>query len=297
MTAPSRTWPARSRYGRMPPEPGPAPRFGEAVSEALDRCREVLAAAQPPTAAGSWTKQNVFGQPEPVTAADIAVQEILARACASAFPGIPVVAEENRPHLGDIPGTCVIIDPIDGTVPFLNGSPVYTIAACLIEAGYPAQAVVDFPAYAVRVLAEAGHGVQVRGPGHLPAFGPSSLLASPAQATAVRDAARDTGTWTVTPVPTTSAKMVLVALARADAAVRVRAAAPGVAPWDYAAAALIVQEAGGIVRDDQDRNLARSAPSPVNGWLACRGPELAGPLRQIMTGSAAQPAKGDTGAL
>jgi fructose-1,6-bisphosphatase/inositol monophosphatase family enzyme len=281
----------------MRAERGLAARFIDVISRALDRCREVLAGG-PPAPPGVWEKDSVFGWRELVTAADLAVQDILAGACAAAFPGIPVVAEESCPRLGVIPPSCVIIDPVDGTVPFLNGSPCYTITVCLAQAGRPVAAAVDLPAYGVRVLAREGQGAQARGStGRLPCFGPRVLLASPVQAGAVRQAVRHAPGWMVRPLPTTSAKMVLAGLGRAGAAVRVRAATPGVAPWDYAAAALIVREAGGIVRDDQDRDLARTPPAVVNGWLACRDTETAQALRRIMTGAPLVAGEGDSRAV
>lgn len=274
----------------MRADAGRGPLRDEAIDAALDRCRKELAAVRPATV-GSWTKVNVFGASEPVTTADVAVQRTLLRACRLALPEVPVIAEEGQETLGHIPGTCVLIDPIDGTIPFLSGSSLYTISICLVVDDRPLHAVVDFPAYGVRVWARADRGIDVRGDvGGLPAFGSSSLLVSPAQAARVRAAlvkARARApAITVTPVPTTSAKMVLVALLKAGAALRVRGASAGVAPWDYAAAALIAREAGATVRDDGGRDLARGAVSAVNGWMACRRPPPAplAVLRRVMAG-------------
>lgn len=261
--------------------------YAEAIDTALDECRRELAAARPSTVR-RWTKENVFGGTEEVTAADVAVQRILTQGCDRVLPQVPVVAEEGLRRLGPLPASCVVIDPIDGTAPFLGGSLVYTISVCLLAGTRPSQAVVDFPAYDVRVWARAGGGITVRGRiGRLPSYGPSSLLAGPAQATRVREAVRPADGMSVAPVPTTSAKMVFVALSRATAAVRIRGAVAGVAPWDYAAAALIVDEAGGVVRDDRGRDLARCTVSPVNGWLAYRPPEPDVRLRRIVRGEEA----------
>lgn len=251
------------------------------AGEALDRCRSALAGAQEPVR--SWTKENAFGRPEPVSEADLAVEDILAGAFTAFDPDLPVVAEERRPDLEHLPGRCIIIDPIDGTIPFLNGSPLYAITVCLVRDGHPACAIVDLPAFAIRVLATPGQGLSAEGDlARLPDFGPRSVLMWPAQLPTLRGAGREAGFSVVEAVPATSVKMLLVALGRAAAAVRAPAAAASVAPWDYIAPALIVCEAGGTVRDDQDRDLAQSAPAPVNGWLACSSPQLIGPLHQIM---------------
>jgi fructose-1,6-bisphosphatase/inositol monophosphatase family enzyme len=256
--------------------------FRQACDTALDQCRVVLAAARGKPA-HSWSKRNVFGHPELVSDADMMAQEILTTALARRFPGVPVIAEEGTQHLGSIPGTCILIDPIDGTVPFLGGSPLYTITACLVDGGRPVQALVDFPAYRVRVLAGAGQGTRVHG--HvacLPDPGPAAVLVSPAQEEIAGKLSRAAGITDVRPVPTTSVKMTLVALGRAGAAIRLPGTAASVAPWDYAAAALIASEADAITLDEHGRDLARSPPSVVNGWLACRESTLVGPLRGVM---------------
>jgi myo-inositol-1(or 4)-monophosphatase len=260
----------------------PAAWFADCASDALDQCRAALAALHQPR---SWTKRNAFGRPEPVSEADLAVERILTGALTALDPGLPVVAEEQHPELAaHVPGRCAVIDPIDGTVPFLQGSPLYAITVCLIEQGRPACALVDLPAFRIRVQAAPGLGLHADGDlTRLPDFGPGSVLVSPAQLSRTRDTGQGAGFTAVEAVPTTSVKMTLVALGRAEAAVRVPAAATPVAPWDYAAPALIVSEAGGTVLDDQGRNLAIAVPAPVSGWLACRRAALIGQLRQIMT--------------
>jgi fructose-1,6-bisphosphatase/inositol monophosphatase family enzyme len=274
-------------------DPSHEARFRQACDAALDQCRVVLAAARDKPVR-SWSKRNVFGHPELASEADMRAQEILTTAFARRFPGVPVIAEEGTQHLGSIPGTCILVDPIDGTVPFLGGSSFYTITACLVDGGRPVQAVVDFPAYRVRVLAGAGQGTRVHGQAAcLPGPGPAAVLVSPAQAEIARKLSRSAGIADIRPVPTTSMKMTLVALGRAGAAIRLPGATGSVAPWDYAAAALIVVEAGGIAHDEHDRDLARSAPSIVNGWLACREPGLAGPLRRVMARPVRQGEAGD----
>jgi hypothetical protein len=109
----------------MAPDIAPAARFADCVSGALDRCRTALSDLQQPQ---SWVKRNVFGHDEPVSEADLEVERILIGALRALDPGLPVVAEEQHPELADhLPGRCAVIDPIDGTVPFLQGMPFYGI--------------------------------------------------------------------------------------------------------------------------------------------------------------------------
>lgn len=255
----------------------------EAGSE-LDRCRDLIASRR--LHGRVWAKRNVFGLSEPVTGADVAIQEILTGLCARSLPGVPVIGEEGQIHRPHIPGTCVLIDPIDGTGPLLRGEHDFSISLCVVDAGRPCEALVDLPGYGVRVTARAGQGVRVEGMlCGLPDLGPDTLLASPGQARRVSDAVRRTpGTshLLVRPVPTTSVKIVLAALGRAGAAIRVEDPVTGVAPWDYAAASLIMSEAGGAVTDECGGDLGGIPPRFVTAWLACRGPRLCGPLRALL---------------
>jgi fructose-1,6-bisphosphatase/inositol monophosphatase family enzyme len=264
--------------------------FEEALSPALDHCRHLIASRSARTAR-TWAKQNIFGAAEPVTATDIEIQDVLTRACARAFPSVPVIGEEGPACGKTIPGTCFLIDPIDGTGPFLRGERTYTISVCLAEDGRPRHALVDLPGYGLRVWAHAGEGVLVQGaPAVLPAFGAGTLLASPGQARVVAAAARDapqTRPLTVRAVPTTSMKMILVALHHASAAVRCQQPRTGAAPWDYAAAALILAESGAIARGTGNRDLSSSLPVAARGWLACRDTRLLAPLLAIASSACA----------
>ncbi|MCX4827067.1 hypothetical protein OG883_46370 [Streptomyces sp. NBC_01142] len=225
-------------------------------------------------------KRSVHGGIEPVTELDLRLQDLITTALEKAWPGLPVIAEEGRESIGPIPDDCVLVDPLDGTVPFLEGSPFFAIAICLVRSGRPVQAIVDLPAYQVRVSA-TGSALTVTGDlDRLPTFAPDTVLTSPRH---TELAARLLPTRTVAAVPTASVKMILVALGRARAAAYLPAARGSAAPWDYAAAALAVHAAGGEVRDPTGRDLARTRPARLDGWLATRhAPRPPGDLKPLM---------------
>jgi fructose-1,6-bisphosphatase/inositol monophosphatase family enzyme len=81
----------------------------------------------------------------PVTAADLAINELVIRRCTSAFPGIGVLGEEQSID-GDIgQGLLWVCDPIDGTIPYSFGMGLSTFCLALVEDGVPKVGVVyDF---------------------------------------------------------------------------------------------------------------------------------------------------------
>jgi len=234
----------------------------------LDTCRAMIAEfRQAPTEA--FAKRNIRGRMEPVTDIDLRVQDLLTSAFRAGFPGTPVIAEERLASLPPLPPDCLLIDPIDGTRPLLAGEPYFAIAACLVRHGRPEQAVIDLPAFGLRLTAAPG-GLHVGGdPSRLPAFKPADVLTSPRHVSQLSRLLRrdDTPGPRAVPVPTATVKMLLVALGRAAAAVYLPGF-DGAAPWDYAAGALAIAAAGGIARDDTGRDLARTTPALIDGWAA-----------------------------
>ncbi|MBX9590731.1 MAG: 3'(2'),5'-bisphosphate nucleotidase CysQ [Hyphomonadaceae bacterium] len=84
----------------------------------------------------------------PVTVADHESEDIILAGLARLAPGIPVVSEEAA-AAGRIPVTgdsFFLVDPLDGTKPFIRGSPQFTINIALILARRPVFGLVYAPA-------------------------------------------------------------------------------------------------------------------------------------------------------
>src|SRR5262245_51515855 len=84
----------------------------------------------------------------PVTIADRESEEIILEGLACAAPGVAVVSEEAAAagHIPAIGATYFLVDPIDGTKPFLRREPHFTINIALIEDGNPVLGLVYAPA-------------------------------------------------------------------------------------------------------------------------------------------------------
>ncbi len=97
-----------------------------------------------------------------VTEWDTRSEELILRRLAELAPGVPVLAEESGEH-GDTDGEqCWVIDPIDGTVNFAHGVPLFGVSISLEEAGKPVAGVVSAPAMGWEFSACLGGGSNMR---------------------------------------------------------------------------------------------------------------------------------------
>jgi myo-inositol-1(or 4)-monophosphatase len=97
------------------------------------------------------------GPRDVVTAADLASERHVLRRLTELFPGDGVVAEEG----GRVPaggGRAWYVDPLDGTMNFSRGIPVWAVSLALFEDGRPALGVVHDPIRQEAFTALAGSG-------------------------------------------------------------------------------------------------------------------------------------------
>jgi len=84
----------------------------------------------------------------PVTAADLASEELLRAELAAILPGVPVIAEEAVAEgRGESPADAfLLVDPLDGTREFVSASGEFTVNIGLVVDGVPAFGIVYGPA-------------------------------------------------------------------------------------------------------------------------------------------------------
>jgi 3'(2'), 5'-bisphosphate nucleotidase len=85
----------------------------------------------------------------PVTAADLAADEIIRRELARHVPGVPVITEESCTAASAANAAAarfILVDPLDGTREFIKGSAEFTVNIALIEQGTPVAGAVYAPA-------------------------------------------------------------------------------------------------------------------------------------------------------
>ncbi|MEC9047376.1 MAG: inositol monophosphatase family protein [Planctomycetota bacterium] len=99
---------------------------------------------------------------ELVTAADRASERIVVGGLQRAFPDHDILAEEgvltDEPASRDGCEWLWIVDPLDGTTNFVHGLPYYAVAVALAYCGAPVVGVVHAPALKTTYFASAGEG-------------------------------------------------------------------------------------------------------------------------------------------
>jgi myo-inositol-1(or 4)-monophosphatase len=204
----------------------------------------------------------------PVTSADLEVNGILASRLTAAFPNDGWLSEETPDSPARLSKPRVwIIDPIDGTKSFAQGLPSYCISAALVDQGIPVGGVVYSPATDELFSAIRGRGVCLNGKpfsgGPVTRERPTVFM-NPWE---MRKGPLGPLTqWAdCQPMPSIAIAMALVAAGRADAAVTLDRENE----WDLAAAALLIEESGGVVTDQDRAPLAFNRPEPwFHGLLA-----------------------------
>lgn len=100
-----------------------------------------------------------------VTRCDLKSQEFIIEQLRSLFPSDSILAEEN---VADEEAMSAgqrtwVVDPIDGTVNFAAGVPIYGIQIALVEDRQPVFAALYLPAFGEMYLAEKGQGATCNG--------------------------------------------------------------------------------------------------------------------------------------
>lgn len=181
----------------------------------------------------------------PVTPHDRATDALILETVLAAFPGHGTISEEAE-HVAPGGSWTWVLDPIDGTSNFLAGLPYWCTSVALCLEGTPVLAVVDAPALGLRLVARSAEGARsgdgpVRVMRHVDLYDPDQ---DHVPALCSSGAARD---LFAAGVRLNSRLMGATAL---DLSFVARGTAPlamsrGPHVWDVAAAALLVQEAGG----------------------------------------------------
>jgi histidinol phosphatase-like enzyme (inositol monophosphatase family) len=98
----------------------------------------------------------------PVTEADRAAERAIRDVLRAATPDFAIRGEEYGQE-GRVDGPCWLVDPIDGTIGFSRGIPLFTTLVALLDDGEPVLGLIDCPALDERFLGWKGGGVRRNG--------------------------------------------------------------------------------------------------------------------------------------
>lgn len=207
-----------------------------------------------------WDKPDGAG---PVTEADLAVNDMLQSTLRQARPDYGWLSEETEDGTDRLTADRVfIVDPIDGTRSFVEGSSTWAHSIAIAERGLVTAAVVFLPMRGKLYAAARGqgatlNGVPIRASGACDVADMTVLAAKPAmlaqhwhQGTAP--------TFKRSYRPSLAYRLALAAQGRFDGMVTIRPTWE----WDIAAGTLIVTESGGGASDRTGAPLLFNNPDP-----------------------------------
>jgi myo-inositol-1(or 4)-monophosphatase len=202
------------------------------------------------------------GERDVVTEVDHLSEEVIIGTIRSVFPGDAFLAEESGRSgpAGEsaddrtgrsapaVPDRLWVIDPLDGTVNYANGIPIFAVSVALAIGGVPVVGAVLDPLRGELFTAVRGQGAKLDGrPLEHPVKARASdlvvSLALPARGWARREQRIRRAIRVPRSVGSATLALAYVANGRFDAFIQVR----GLSVWDVAAAGLIAAEGGAQV--------------------------------------------------
>jgi len=203
-----------------------------------------------------------------VTHYDIAVQDMLFQELRRLLPEAGFIGEENGLNIGDNSGYCFLVDPIDGTANFARDYHHSSVSVGLAYAGRMVIGLVLNPYLDELFYAQAGRGAFLNGrpihaserglPHSIVLFGTSPHDKSKVDETFALAKLLHLNSLDVRRSGSAALDLCYIAAGRCELFFEMR-----LEPWDYAAASLIVQEAGGVVTSLDGHPLAFDGPHSV----------------------------------
>jgi myo-inositol-1(or 4)-monophosphatase len=257
------------------------------LNETLDSCRRLLAGHPGEVS----LKTTSAGSRETVTELDLHVEQRLMARIRELQPEAGILSEETAQDLSALDhDVCFVLDPIDGTDLLLAGDTGFAVSIAILARRHAMAGLLDFPARDQRFTCTLGGGTRLNGR-RVGAVRSTSLaeariaISSTQHAlTALQPLWNTLGVAALVPTPGFTAKLATIMRGECDAALHLPIQPrSSTAIWDYAAAALLLSEAGGTLSTWDGTNLLEALPPTyVGGWVA-GNPGLSAALRRTVT--------------
>ncbi len=251
------------------------------------RLATALATEAGGVAAGYFRSETIGtrekGRQDVVTVGDFAAEELLRKRLLEAFPGDGIVGEEGS-AVQSSSGRRWYLDPIDGTLNFSRGLPVWCVSLALFDDQGPLLGVIRDPLRDDTFRAARGHGADLNGE-RLTTSGITRLDQALVHVTIdFHEASMEAGLADIRAL----APRILRSRNIGSAALALAYVAAGyfdamihryAHTWDYGAGVLLVQEAGGRVTDIDGRAYIESSTSLIAASTEPLATDLLGVIR------------------
>ena len=218
-----------------------------------------------------WDKSDGTG---PVTEADLAVNAVLEQVLRKARPTYGWLSEETEDGAERLSrDTVFIIDPIDGTRSFIDGSSTWAHSVAIAHKGHVTAGVIYLPLRGKLYSAARGRGAWLNGDPITPSLQSTILDADILAAKPTVDPRHWAGgvpQFNREHRPSLAYRMGLVAQGSFDAMLTFRQSWE----WDIAAGALIITEAGGTCSDKTGAPLVFNNAHPALNGVVASGPHM-----------------------
>ncbi|WP_309089013.1 3'(2'),5'-bisphosphate nucleotidase CysQ [Phenylobacterium sp.] len=248
------------------------------VGETLARICEAAAGVILPLWRSGLTVDRKSDE-SPVTEADRRGEALILQQLAAAFPGVPIVSEEDASEFGApeaIGPVFFLVDPLDGTKAFVRGDTHFTVNIGLIEDGRPVAGAVSAPPTGETWFTKGGQALKrVQGGAAQPVgvrpWRPETALAlisHTAKAEEIQNLTDRYGFARTEPMDS-SIKLCRIAEGAADIYPR---HGPTM-EWDIAAGHAVLEAAGGRLTTLEGETFAygKADKGFRNGWFVARG--------------------------
>ena len=215
-----------------------------------------------------------------VTIADMEADALIRRLILEKFPDHSIITEENEPRIGKEGNEYVwCVDPIDGTMNYSKGSNYFTVSIALLKGEEPLLGVIYNPIFPELYLAVKGKGAFLNGKrihvANTTALNQAMLCCDFPNKDSERQKLLQIIGQLLFDLNSIRVKgsgtLEMCELARGSVDIHINLKST---PWDYAAASLIVLEAGGVVTDSDGKEWRSSSKNII----AAAGKALHGEL-------------------
>lgn len=225
-----------------------------------------------------WTK----GKDSPVSEADIAIDVYLKETLLAARPDYGWLSEETEDNDARLAKERVIIvDPIDGTRGFIQGTENWMVSIAIVEQGSPTVGVLYGPVVDKLYVATSGGGATCNGANISPANGPALSDGEFAIPARIADTIQESLGEKMNRARHIHSLAYRIALV-ADGELAGTIARPSAQDWDVAAADLILRESGGAFTCLDGSLPTYNRPSTKHDWLLASGQAVKTSLKNAL---------------